>query len=177
MFSFHSPSFSILVTEVVLMCVCVVQIMETTLTPPTFRPPTLTSIQCSDVSISEDCTHASFTLSWLTFASDLDPIEHVNIYTSLIVTDNSIGRGTKMEAGAPEDIKIKPLTTTYKFWGRAFSNYYRVANFYLLQGRTPGESTAGTGGQDVKYAFRLQPVTITRTKPALKDCPRIVITY
>ena len=141
------------------------------------RLPALTSIQCSDVSFSHDHSQVSFTLSWLTYdGNDCDPIQHVDIFSSLVVSETRVTvDGARVKDDKP---RKPPLTTTYKFWGRSFSNCYRVAHFHLLQSdrKSSSSDSGGGSGQVIKYAFRLQPVTVSRSKPSLRDCPRVIVT-
>lgn len=78
----------------------------------------------------------------------------------------------------------------YKFWGRSYTNCYRVVDFYLLEagkrgdlsldtitgGGGRGRSAGGSagGGQVARYEFRLQAVSMTRSKPVVGDSPCVI---
>ena len=87
------------------------------------------------------------------------------------------------------DKKRLPLwKSSYKFWGRSYTSCYRVADFYLLGAdkcgdlsldtitgsSVGGDSRSGGGGQVTRYEFRLQPVSISRSKPAVGDSPSVI---
>lgn len=151
------------------------QVIDAQALYPKSQPSSITNIQCHDVQFFRDHYRVSFTLSWLPQHSPRDPIDHVNIYSSLVVSG---GVRTTSDSKVTDE-KLPPWKSGYSFVGRSYSNCYRVANYYLLETNKRGSSgsfTGSGGDQVIRYKFYLQPVRATRSKPSVGDSPCVAVT-
>ncbi len=107
------------------------------------------SIWSHSYQFSEDKNTVSLTLSWLSTCDDSDPIEHYNIYTSVVMADSD------QSSWRSENV----------YRGRAYSTSYRLTDIFLLS----------VNRSEASLCIIVQPVTISQRKPPVCDCPRLNI--
>lgn len=117
---------------------------------PTSRPSTIGNLGYEDAVCSSSTGKFSVTLCWEAYNSLIDPIEHVNVYSTVEMVE-------KDDSGWESDAI---------FIGRAYGTRFCVIKMDL--------PVSGDG--KVKVKFQLQPVTVTRQKPPINSSPLLTLT-
>ena len=118
---------------------------------PTSLPSTIGNLDYEDAVCNSSTGKLSVTLRWEAYNSPIDPVEHVNVYSTveMIEKDNS---GWESDA---------------IFIGRAYGTRFRVIKMDL--------PVSSDGMVIVK--FQLQPVTVSRQKPPIKSSPLLRLSF
>ena len=160
---------------------CIVQVMDSQCFSREAEPSFISNVWCHDFKFSNDLRSVSFTLSWQPVSSASDPIHHCNIYlSSIIVAD---GNGGVANADNVDALLVtsSPWKSEHKFLGRSYAkSCYRVTKLYLLNSLSNDpEEQEGTGNSssNVLFEFRVQPVLASHCKPAVQDCPAILVDF
>ncbi len=121
--------------------------MPTSILPTNYE---VVNIWSHSYQFSGDNNTVSFTLSWLSSYDESDPIEHYNIYTSVIVVG---GEQSSWTSG-----------NIYR--GRAYATSYRLTDVFLLRVNSKAS-----------LCVIVQPVTVSQRKCSLCNCPRLNIEF
>ena len=144
---------------IILVYLIVLQIFDAECVSTESMPSIIYSLECIDMHFNKHKSALSLTLSWQRGDSQLDPIDHSNIFAS--VMDQSV-------VCHPLERKSE---AKFVFVGRAYSNCFRVVDFAL-------PFVSGSSGDDsnsVAVEVRVQPVTISRQKLAVSLTHKVQI--
>lgn len=141
--------------ELVVLLPAHVQILDAGCVSCTRVPSIISSLNCIDIYFKKQQSTLSLTLSWLTSGSELDPIDHCNIFVSIMI-------GSVRDR--QHQVK-RESETDFVFLGRAYCNCFRVVDFAVPF--VSASHDGGTDGVSVSLEFRVQPVTTSRQKLAV----------